>query len=302
MRMVRASSSKDAVTEVPKPQFSNIGPEPQKFSVQDGMMGDVIGAAMAPLLRGGVGVFNMGYKVALAADDDKYAVLRTNGQKVLETSDVGSFPRPVLPLELYEYEGCPFCKKVRECFSLLDLDVLVRPTPQNGAMWRVQAIERGGKKMFPFLCDPNTRKEMYESDDIISYLFDTYGPGKEQIPLGLRMGPLTTLSCGLGLIARGGAGNKAREVPGRQPAQPLEFWGYEGSPFVKVARETLCELELPYMQRTCARGSPKRQELIDRMGAFQVPFLADPNTGVCMFESKAIREYLNKEYGTPVVV
>ena len=29
----------------------------------------------------------------------------------------------------------------------------------------------------------------------------------------------------------------------------------------------------------------------------QVPFLEDPNTGVCMFESKAIIEYLEKTYG-----
>lgn len=34
-----------------------------------------------------------------------------------------------------------------------------------------QAIELGGKKQFPFLVDPNTGKQMYESDDIINYLF-----------------------------------------------------------------------------------------------------------------------------------
>eukprot|EP00955_Chlamydomonas_euryale_P054314 355782-Chlamydomonas_euryale.AAC.9 len=52
-------------------------------------------------------------QVTLAADDDKYAVVRTNGQKVLETSDVGTYARPAQFLELYEYEACPFCKKVR---------------------------------------------------------------------------------------------------------------------------------------------------------------------------------------------
>ena len=109
----------------------------------------------------------------------------------------------------------------------------------------------------------------------------------------------------------------------------------------------LCELEIPYLQKTAARGSPKRQELVDTYGQFQVcvcvslgtpaeplphlcfhtsprqvvcrflktptpvphlcfhtyfeclqvPFLEDPNTGVCMFESKAIIEYLEKTYG-----
>jgi len=62
-------------------------------------------------------------------------------------------------------------------------------------------------------------------------------------------------------------------------------------------REVLCELEIPYLQKTAARGSPKRQELIDTYGTFQVPFLEDPNTGICMFESKAIIEYLEKTYG-----
>ncbi len=46
--------------------------------------------------------------------------------------------------------------------------------------------------------------------------------------------------------------------------------GYEGSPFCKVVREQLCELELPHLYRSCARGSPKRQELLDKWGSFQV--------------------------------
>jgi len=138
---------------------------------------------------------------------------------------------------------------------------------------------------------------MYESDDIIDYLFDTYGPGKDQVPFQLRAGPLTVASLAVGALARSGKGGRAR-ANHRMPEQPLEFWGYEASPFVKVVREVLCELELPYLQRTAGRGSPKRQELVDRMGTFQVPFLTDPNTGVCLFESKAIIQYLNKEYGT----
>lgn len=67
---------------------------------------------------------------------------------------------------------------------------------------------------------------------------------------------------------RSARGNYARTS--RQPSQPLVFWGYEVSPFVKLAREVLCELELPYMYRTAARGSAKRQELLDMRGTFQV--------------------------------
>jgi glutathione S-transferase len=49
-------------------------------------------------------------------------------------------------------------------------------------------------------------------------------------------------------------------------------------------------------QVTCSRGSPKRQELLDKRGYFQVPYLEDPNTGVYLFESKDIIEYLEKTY------
>jgi glutathione S-transferase len=62
-------------------------------------------------------------------------------------------------------------------------------------------------------------------------------------------------------------------------------------------REALCELELPHVQRTCARGSPKRQQLFEERGRFQVPYLEDPNEGVAMFESAAIVDYLARTYG-----
>ena len=46
------------------------------------------------------------------------------------------------------------------------------------------------------------------------------------------------------------------------------------------------------LQRACARGSPNRQELFERRGVFQAPYLEDPNTGVAMFESTGIRRWL----------
>ena len=36
--------------------------------------------------------------------------------------------------------------------------------------------------------------------------------------------------------------------------------------------------------------------MLEKYGRFQVPFLEDPNQGVCLFESKDIVEYLNKTY------
>ena len=33
--------------------------------------------------------------------------------------------RPAKPLELYEFEACPFCRKVRETLTFLDLEALM---------------------------------------------------------------------------------------------------------------------------------------------------------------------------------
>ena len=41
---------------------------------------------------------------------------------------------------------------------------------------------------------------MYESDDIVKYLFNNYGDGK--VPWGLSLGIITALSCSLALIPR----------------------------------------------------------------------------------------------------
>ena len=53
--------------------------------------------------------------------------------------------RPERPLELYEFEGCPFCRLVREALTELDLDALVHPCPKGGARFRPRVVEVGGK-------------------------------------------------------------------------------------------------------------------------------------------------------------
>ena len=85
--------------------------------------------------------------------------------------------RPEHLLELYEFEACPFCRKVREALSVLDLDAVVYPCPKGGERYRPEVVRRGGKAQFPYLVDPNSGTEMYESDDIIAYLFTRFGKG-----------------------------------------------------------------------------------------------------------------------------
>ena len=84
---------------------------------------------------------------------------------------------PKQPLEIYEFEGCPYCRKAREALSALSLEVVVYPCPKNGPQFREQIKSETGKSQFPYLVDPNTGVRMFESDDIVAYLFKEYGDG-----------------------------------------------------------------------------------------------------------------------------
>lgn len=201
-------------------------------------------------------------------------------------------PRPERPLELYDFEGCPFCRKVREALTVLDLEVHVYPCPQNGPRYRPYVTERGGKQMFPYLRDPNTDVEMYESDDIVAYLFKHYGAGGP--PLTLTVPLATDVSSALATLARVTRGRNYRRA--RKPDKELELWSFEGSPFSRLARETLCELELPYLLHNVAKGSRNRAAFVERSGQMMVPYLVDPNTDTAMFESADICAYLEKTY------
>lgn len=200
--------------------------------------------------------------------------------------------RPEQTLELYEFEGCPFCRKAREALSILDLEARIYPCPKRGRRFRDALLERGGKAQFPYLVDPNRSVEMYESNDIVRYLFETYGDGK--VPLRLALGPLTDISAVLSGLARGTAG--AFVIPSRAPDEPLELYSYEASPFCRIVRETLCVLEIPYLLHNVASKSPSRDSFAKRSGRMMVPWLSDPNTGTELFESADIVAYLMKTY------
>jgi glutathione S-transferase len=169
---------------------------------------------------------------------------------------------------------------------------MVYPCPKDGPRFRPDVTRRGGKAQFPFLVDPNTDKEMYESDDIITYLYEQYGDG--EVPLGLRLGPLTDASSMFASAFRPAFG--ARYRASKAPAKPLELYSFEASPFCRIAREQLCALEIPYVLHNVAKGSPSRDAFVERSGKMMVPYLVDPNTGKEMFESADIVAYLERTY------
>ncbi|XP_020088734.1 uncharacterized protein LOC109710510 isoform X2 [Ananas comosus] len=245
------STSSETLTISPPPGFQP--PRPKRFSVRPDKLLDILAASLALPFRLGTGAFVLGYSVSFVSEDaipsTEYA-MRIGGLALKETSKLG--PRPEKPIEIYEFESCPFCRKV----------------------------------------DPNTGVAMYESDDIIKYLVNKYGDGT--IPTMLSLGLLTTLTAGFAMIGRMGKGSSY--TPSKLPPQPLELWAYEASPFCKIVREVLVELELPHILRSTARGSPKRQTLYEKVGHFQVPYLEDVNAGVKMFESAEIIDYLRATY------
>ena len=276
--------------------FTLRGPEPQKSGVADGELANVLTASGSFDGRAVSGALCEGWTPSIvegACPPGTYTLGEVGGRYIKETSDTHKYPRPTAPIELYEFEGCPFCKKVREAVVWLDLDVLFFPCPQGGPGRSAnESSRREGKSMFPYMKDPNTGVAMYESDDIIDYLYDTYGPGKEKVSSLLRAGALTVLTAGFGLAPRMGAGSRYRAA--RMPEKPITVYSYEASPFCKLVREKLVELEIPHLMKSCGRGSMKRQELVDRRGVFQAPYIEDPNTGTAMFESSAIVKYLEE--------
>ncbi len=95
-------------------------------------------------------------------------------------------------------------------------------------------------------------------------------------------------------LLRGSKGQTVLES--KTPDQLLELFSYEASPYCRVVREVLCQLELPYLLHNVARGSAKRSDFVARTGRMQVPYLVDQSHGIAMFESRDIVRYLEHRY------
>lgn len=202
-------------------------------------------------------------------------------------------PRPDRPIALYEFESCPFCRKVREALTTLDLDVTVHPCPKRGSRYRDWVVERGGKAQFPYLVDRGGGFEGYESDRIIAHLFDRYGDGSP--PWMLRLGPITAATASAASLVRGGAGTFYRAS--ERPERSLRLYAFEASPDSRLVREELSVRELPYELINVGLGSPKRESLRRRTGRVRIPRLEDVNTGAGLDRVGEILRYLRDTYG-----
>jgi glutathione S-transferase len=227
--------------------------------------------------------------------------------------------QPEQMLMLYEYEACPYCRLVREVLCELDLDALIYPCPVGGMRFRPEALDVSGASQFPLLIDPNTGDKLLESADIIDHLYKNYGDARRQSPRGLRR-QLALSGSMVATAARAIGGVRGMNaMPSMAPKKPLELYSFESSPYSRPVRELLTELELSYLLRNFAKSrwqemgpplvrsrwfaeapitSPNRLRLRELTDRSQVPYLIDPNTGVAMFESEDIMNYLKDTYAS----
>lgn len=223
-------------------------------------------------------------------------------------------PQPEKPIILYDMEACPYCRRVREALTALHLDVEIRPCPKGGKAFRQDAEALGGKQLFPLLVDENTGSVMYESNDIVAYLFKQYA--NRGVPGYYRSRVYQSVLSSVASAASALRGLRAK--PSRRPAKPLHLWSFEGSPYSRLVRERLCEYEIPYTLhnigkehwtevgpakqrikpgRYVPKSGGKRDEFFQKHQRVQVPYLEDPNTGEALFESADILKYLDRTYG-----
>jgi glutathione S-transferase len=236
------------------------------------------------------------------------SLLRVNRGVIVK----GHARTPKKPLQLFEAEYCPYCRHVREALTELDLDALIYPIPKRGKRHKQRLLKLSGKTRIPFLHDPNTGVKLHESNAIVEYLYNHYGLDWEKVPERR----LTTST--LASLTRGKTGMFAR--PNKAARKPLELYSFEGSPYARLARETLCELEVPYLLHNVGKtpgshadylppeyraervpdympGTENRRKFMERVGRVMVPYIVDPNTGTAMFETRKIQEYLQATYG-----
>jgi glutathione S-transferase len=224
---------------------------------------------------------------------------------------IGNRGVPTKTLELYDCENNQDCRPVREALTVLDLDVMVYPVPRNGERFREQLADMGGADGVPFLHDPNTGERLQGAASIVDYLYSQFAPEGSKAPRNL-----IPLACVAGALRRS-RGRLAR--PSRAAEQPLELYSFEASPYSRLVRESLCELEIPYLLHNVGKSPGKmveylppimrenkvkgyepetenRRKLVERGGHMMVPYLVDPNTNTEMFESAAIVDYLDRTY------
>ncbi|MES1937081.1 hypothetical protein C27AD_12046 [Salinisphaera hydrothermalis C27AD] len=216
------------------------------------------------------------------------------GQAVVSAASCGMIE---IMLYLYEYEGCPFCGRVRAALMERVLEAVVFPCPRGGRRFRPQAESVGGRQQFPLLVDDANDTVLYESGDIIRYLDALDRPD---------VAAAGALGVTAGAAVRGLYGMQVADARGRTPPEwLLELFSDERSSHAGAVRGLLAALELPYVLRSpyALADAPAPAEWIRRSAPADVdaarppvPTLIDPNTEQALFAAAEIADHLKTHY------
>ncbi len=76
-------------------------------------------------------------------------------------------------ITLYINPDCPFCQKTVAVAHEVEAPLILKDIHEPGVEEELVAL--GGKKQMPFMVDDEAGISMYESQDIMQYLHDTFG-------------------------------------------------------------------------------------------------------------------------------
>ncbi len=227
------------------------------------------------------------------------------GTQVLRRAKV-----PTQMLVVFDRENDPQCRLLRELLTELQLDALIQPCPQGGKRF-ARKLPREAE--LPHLIDHDQDVHAGGLRACMEHVLQHYAH-VDRVAGVLGSWPML-LSSKLASALRGDAGLHAQ--PSRAARKPLELYSFESSPYSRLVRERLCELELAWILRSFGKEqladwgppnrrltvkpwSPKpggrREKMLADTGKAQVPYLIDPNAKVELFESTKILEHLDQHY------
>ena len=189
------------------------------------------------------------------------------GQQVCSAASASSklpVPRPTKSLILYSYEGNQFCRLVREVLTELDLPYELRSAGKSSPRREQMAQMTGGSSQCPYLIDENTDTAMFESADIIRYLYKTYAlwtPPSELLesasdvvtpllkPIYQKLAPIQAGANGEDTASYDAAIAKAKsEIEDETNSNTVVIYTYSLSPFCTEATDLLDNLDIKYKE------------------------------------------------------
>jgi len=250
-----------------------------------------------------------------------YCVSRL-GRGLTVAKGIDQCNRPKQTLILYDFEGCPFCRQVREELCILDLDVIVYPVPRQTLKNHIAVKDKrdfgdastSGHKHLPVLIDKNTDTTTAKADAIVKYLWTTYGDKAEPRIWDVYGAKLGFWSLDAPNLFRPLPSQGLLKTPAEKPERMIELYGFEVSPWCRLVREALTTLQLPYVMHNMALGSGKRSQFAktfdkqaDKRGLnllswTKVPLLVDPNRNTNLFGAAEAVKYLFDTYQSGPVV